>query len=99
MRIATALLLIAVGAILAYAVDVDVPGIRIEVLGAILFWVGVLGLVIAVVLEWRATRPSRPSRPSREPERRPPPRPYDPVVGPPPPRDDDPTRAVPRRRR
>jgi hypothetical protein len=64
MRIATALLLIAVGAILTYAVDVDVPGIRIEVLGAILFWVGVLGLVIAVALEWRATRPHHPPPPA-----------------------------------
>ena len=96
-RIGTSLLLIAVGAILAYAVDVDVPGIDIETLGAILFYVGLLGLVVTVGLELHANRRPRPPaapRPRpREPERRPPP--YDPVVRD---RGDEPTRVVPRRR-
>ena len=97
MRIGTSLLLIAVGAILAYAVDVDIPGIDIETLGAILFYVGLLGLVVTVGLELHANRrpraPAPPPAPARE--RRPPPPPYDPVVRD---RGDEPTRVVPRRR-
>jgi hypothetical protein len=96
MRIGTSLLLIALGAILAYAVDVDVAAIDIEALGAILFYVGLLGLVITVGLELYAHRAPRAPRPP-EPQRRPPPRPdpYDPVVRD---RGDTPTRVVPRRR-
>ena len=95
-RIGTSLLLIAVGAILAYAVDVDVPGIDIETLGAILFYVGLLGLVVTVGLELHANRrPRAPAPPSAPPRERRPPPPYDPVVRD---RGDEPTRVVPRRR-
>lgn len=89
MRIGTSLALIAVGLILAYAVDFDLPGIEVSVLGSILFFVGLLGLILTVWLETAARRPRRESRPPRpEPRREPVRDAYDPVVGSPrPPRD------------
>jgi len=81
-KIGTSLTLMAVGLILAYAVDFELPGIEVGTLGAILFFVGTLGLIVAVALEVAARRPPRrpaprPAPVSREPARRP----YDPVVG------------------
>lgn len=81
MKIGTSLALVAVGLILAYAVDFDVPGIEVATLGAILFFVGLLGLIVTVGLEVAARRPPRPARrpePRREPVRR---DTYDPVIG------------------
>jgi hypothetical protein len=108
-RIGTSLTLIAVGLILAYAVDFDLPGIKVQTLGGILFWVGALGLAISIGIEVAEDRRRRGPRPQRRPS--PPPehrdlaprrpvarKPYDPVVRPrPPPRDpdDEPTRVLP----
>ena len=81
MRIAPALVLTALGAILADAVTVDVPGIDLNALGAVLFFVGLLWLAVEVGVQLATTRPRRPRRaappppPRREPER-----PYDPVL-------------------
>jgi uncharacterized membrane protein YvlD (DUF360 family) len=47
--IGTSLFLIAVGAILKFAVTASVSGIELETVGAILMVVGILGLVIALI--------------------------------------------------
>ena len=48
MGIGTSLLLIAVGAILYFAVDADISGLEITTIGLILMIVGVIGLVISL---------------------------------------------------
>lgn len=81
MRIGTSLALVAVGLILAYAIDFEVPGIEVRTLGAILFFVGLLGLIVTVGLEVASRRPPRPRPAPREPRRAPvSPDPYDPVI-------------------
>lgn len=50
MRIGASLLLIAVGAILTFAVTTKVNGIDIAVVGVILMIVGVVGLLISLAL-------------------------------------------------
>jgi hypothetical protein len=59
--IGTSLFLIAVGAILKYAVTVHVEGVDIETVGVILMVVGVVGLVLGLYLllrgRWATTRP------------------------------------------
>ncbi|MBA2517105.1 MAG: hypothetical protein H0V22_07310 [Solirubrobacterales bacterium] len=94
MKIGTSLFLVAIGLILAYAVDFEVPGLEVSTLGAILFLVGVLGLIVTVGLEVAARRAHRPLRPRPQPQpRREPARrdTYDPVI-PLPARPRDPAR-------
>ena len=55
MYLGTALALIAVGLILALAVDVDISGLDIQMIGWILFVVGVIG----AILEMAVFRPRR----------------------------------------
>ena len=50
MAIGTSLFLIAVGAILRYAVDATVAGLDIQTAGLILMIIGVVGLVIGLFL-------------------------------------------------
>jgi uncharacterized membrane protein len=50
MAIGTSLFLIAVGAILRYAVDATVAGLDIQTAGLILMIVGVVGLVIGLFM-------------------------------------------------
>ena len=50
MTIGTSIFLIAVGAILKYAVTASVAGIKIETVGVILMIAGVIGLVIGLFL-------------------------------------------------
>jgi hypothetical protein len=50
MGIGTSLFLIAVGAILYFAVNADVSGLEISTIGIILMVVGVLGLLISLFL-------------------------------------------------
>lgn len=50
MGIAVSVLLIAVGAVLAFAVNATVAGLDIEVVGWILMGVGLLGLVLTLVV-------------------------------------------------
>jgi Domain of unknown function (DUF6458) len=60
--IGTSILLIAVGAILRYAVTTSVSGIKIQTVGLILMIVGVIGLVISLLYTafWAdRTRPAR----------------------------------------
>jgi hypothetical protein len=56
MRIGTALVLIAIGAILRFAVSVDADGFNINTIGLILMIVGAVGLVIALVMVASADR-------------------------------------------
>jgi hypothetical protein len=51
MTVGGALLLIAVGAILRYATNVNVQGIEIDTVGLILMIVGIVGFVIALLYE------------------------------------------------
>lgn len=52
MGIGTSLVLIAVGAILKYAVTISVSGVRLETVGVILMVVGAAGLLLSVI--WMA---------------------------------------------
>jgi uncharacterized membrane protein YfcA len=56
MTIGTSIFLIAVGAILAFAVNATVAGISIQTAGVILMVVGVLGLLIGLFLLSRRPR-------------------------------------------
>ncbi len=49
MTIGTSILLIAVGAILKYAVTADVSGIDIQTVGVILMLIGILGLILSLL--------------------------------------------------
>jgi heme/copper-type cytochrome/quinol oxidase subunit 2 len=49
MTIGTSILLIAVGAILKYAVTAHVSGINLQTVGVILMLVGILGLILSLL--------------------------------------------------
>ena len=49
MAVGTSLLLIAAGAILALAVDYEVSGVDIQMIGSILLVVGIIGLLYAML--------------------------------------------------
>ena len=57
MGIGTSLFLIAVGAILYFAVNADISGIEISTIGLILMIVGVVGLIISLFFLSRAREP------------------------------------------
>jgi len=61
--------LIAVGAILRYAVTVTVEGVEIDTVGLILIIVGVIGLVISLAVIFLASNDG-PRRPDDYPTRR-----------------------------
>ncbi|WP_209305510.1 DUF6458 family protein [Blastococcus sp. CT_GayMR20] len=50
MRLGTAIVLLALGAILTFALNVDVSGIDLQVVGWILMIVGALGIVLEVAV-------------------------------------------------
>jgi hypothetical protein len=50
MRLGTAIVLLALGAILTFALDVDVSGIDLQVVGWILMIAGALGIVLEVAV-------------------------------------------------
>lgn len=56
MRIGSSIALIAVGLILALAVNIDVDGLDLDLIGWILAGVGVVGLLVSLALA-RRTRP------------------------------------------
>jgi hypothetical protein len=64
--IGTSLFLIAVGAILYFAVHADISGLSIQTIGLILMIVGIVGLVISLFMisSWR--RGDRPVTRDRE---------------------------------
>ena len=61
MTIGTSLLLIAIGAILKYAVTADVAGVDVQTAGLILMIVGCLGLLIGLFLYARPRSPDVPT--------------------------------------
>jgi Co/Zn/Cd efflux system component len=69
MGIGTSIFLIAVGAILRYAVNVTVQGVEIDTVGLILMVVGAIGLVISLAIIFLSTD-DRPPRPDDYPTRR-----------------------------
>ena len=71
--IGTSIVLIAVGAILYYAVNADVQGIEIDTVGLILMLVGILGLVISMIYTFAIANPRRDRHVDYD-DRRPPPR-------------------------
>jgi hypothetical protein len=50
MQLGTSILLIAIGAILKFAVTTSVSGISLETVGVILMVVGVLGLLLSILM-------------------------------------------------
>ena len=66
MGIGTSIFLIAVGAILYFAVNADISGLEISTVGLILMIVGILGLIISFFLMNQATR-RRPAEPADGP--------------------------------
>ena len=56
MGIGTSLFLVAVGAILYFAVDADISGLEISTIGIILMIVGVIGLLISLFMVSSARR-------------------------------------------
>jgi hypothetical protein len=77
MPLGTSIFLIAVGAILRYAVTTTVSGIDITTVGLILMIVGILGLIISIfhMLAWapRRGRVLREGVIERDPHEQPPP--------------------------
>ena len=49
MGIGTSILLIAIGAILKYAINADIEGVEIDTIGTILLIIGIIGLVISLI--------------------------------------------------
>jgi hypothetical protein len=60
MRIGTSLFLIAVGAILKYAVHERIAGLRVHTAGLVLMIVGIVGLVVSVSLVVRTVNAGTP---------------------------------------
>jgi hypothetical protein len=56
MGIGLGILLLVVGAILYWAVDVNIPGVSDDTLGVILMVVGVLAIVLALIQTQQLTR-------------------------------------------
>ena len=59
MGIGTSLFLIAIGAILYFAVDANVSGLEISTVGIILMVIGVVGLLISLFMIGSARRDAR----------------------------------------
>lgn len=59
MSIGASIALIAVGAILRFAVDADLQGIEIATVGLILMIAGIIGLVVSLILFANASRGGR----------------------------------------
>jgi uncharacterized membrane protein YidH (DUF202 family) len=60
MAIGTSIALIAIGAILRFAVDFEITGIQIHTVGLILMIVGILGLAIGLVMMIASNRRADP---------------------------------------
>ncbi len=59
MGLGTSIVLIAIGAILRYAVTFEVVGVDIQVVGTILLVIGILGLVISLIYMFMSGRSDR----------------------------------------
>jgi hypothetical protein len=71
MGIGTSIFLIAVGAILKFAVTASVSGIKIATVGVILMVVGIVGLLISLIMLMQANRRGAPVARERVVERDP----------------------------
>lgn len=49
MTIGTSIVLIAIGAILKYAVDWEIEGLKLDIVGVILMIVGIIGLILSLL--------------------------------------------------
>lgn len=67
MTIGSAIVLIAIGAILKFAVTAHVNGFNIQTAGVVLLVVGIIGLVLAMWYTFVYTRQSRVVRDDRDP--------------------------------
>jgi len=67
MGIGTSLFLLAVGAILYFAVNADIEGLEIATVGLILMIVGAIGLAISLFFLTRSTGGSEPRDPGDKP--------------------------------
>jgi heme/copper-type cytochrome/quinol oxidase subunit 2 len=79
MTIGTSIVLIAIGAILKYAVTAHVSGIDLQTVGTILMLVGILGLILSLIYTFAWSAGARRRRERTDYYESPPP--------PPPPRD------------
>lgn len=70
MGVATSLIVAAIGAILAFAVNVTTSGVNIAVIGYILIAVGVFGLVLLIAMWESLLGPPRRRPPPPPPEQR-----------------------------
>jgi Na+/proline symporter len=59
--IGTSIFLIAIGAILYFAVDASISGLEIQTVGLILMIVGIIGLLISIWFMSRASRRGPPA--------------------------------------
>jgi len=71
MRIGSSIGLIAIGLILALAVDIDVQGVDLDLIGWILAAVGVVGLVVSLTMARRPRPVVAPREDVYPPERDP----------------------------
>lgn len=71
MGIGTSIFLIAIGAILKFAVTASVSGIKLATVGVILMIVGIIGLLISLLVLMQADRRSGPVARERVVERDP----------------------------
>jgi beta-lactamase regulating signal transducer with metallopeptidase domain len=62
MTIGSSILLIAIGAILKYAVTAHVSGIDIQTAGTVLLIVGIVGLILSVIYTFYSSRQRRDVR-------------------------------------
>ncbi len=67
MSLGAGIFLLAVGAILAFAVNVEVPGIDLTVVGYILMIAGAVGIILGIVLMTRRRRSVSESRTAVDP--------------------------------
>ena len=73
MTIGTSIVLIALGAVLRYAVTADVSGIDIQTVGTILLLVGILGLILSLIYTFAWSPAARRRREVEYYDDRPPP--------------------------
>lgn len=69
MATGTSIFLIALGAILTFAVDVTVQGLDLAAVGIILMIAGIIGVIVSLIWIDRATSPRGDRRPVEERER------------------------------
>lgn len=67
MSLGAGIFLFAVGAILAFAVNIDVPGIDIAIVGYILMAAGLIGIILGVVLITRKRQSVSTTRSGTDP--------------------------------